>query len=163
MSPFFLMLALYGLFHAPGLRRWPGGPQPWQKAAGAMGIALTLAGVAHFIRPDLFLPMVPAFLPAPEVIVLVSGIVELGIGIVLLVPRTRRFGGWASAAFFLAIWPGSIYMAITGVYPPEFPQTPIYHWARLPFQVLYIGWGVWVGMARLPVGSRPAVKVAPDG
>ena len=67
-----------------------------------------------------------------------------------------------AAAFFLAIWPGSIHLAISGVYPPEFPQTPLYHWARLPFQLLYIGWGMWIGLARLPLGARLARQTATE-
>jgi uncharacterized membrane protein len=94
--------------------------------------------------------MVPSFLPAPELIVLVSGIAELAVGVGLLLPRWRRRAGWAAAALFVLIWPGSVYIAISGNYPPEFTQSPLYHWARVPFHVLYIAWGVWIGRGRLP-------------
>lgn len=151
MTPFFLMLVVYGLLHLPRLRRWPGGPAAWEKAAGALGLGLVLAGGAHFVRPEMFLPMVPPFLPSPELIVLVSGIVELGVGVALLVPRTRRMAGWVAALLFVAIWPGSIYTAISGNYPPGFPTTPLYHWARIPFHALYVAWGVWVGLGRIPL------------
>ena len=144
------MLAVFGLLHLPRLRGWPGGREPGQKAAGALGLALVLAGLAHFVRPELFLPMVPSFLPSPELIVLVSGIGELLVGVGLLVPRTRRASGWAAVALFVAIWPGSIYTAISGNYPPGFTQEPLYHWARIPFHLLYVGWALWIALRCIP-------------
>lgn len=165
MSPFFFMLALYGLLHLPRLRhRWPGGRAAWEKAAGALGVGLVLAGAMHFVRPDLFVPMVPAFLPAPDLIVLLSGGVELAVGIGLLVPATRRRAGWVAVFLFVAIWPGSIHVALSGNYPSQPTSWPVYHWLRVPFHALYVGWALWVALGHLPLrrgSTRTPKEVGP--
>ncbi len=150
MTPFFLMLVVFWALHAPGLRGWPGGPASWEKAAGALGLGLFGSAAMHFLRPDVFVTMVPAGLPSPELIVVVSGIVEFVVGIGLLVSRTRRAAGWASVVLFVAIWPASIYVAFSGTYPTEPTSSPLYHWARVPFHALYVGWALWIARGRLP-------------
>ena len=39
-----------------------------------------------------------------------SGVAEVGTGALLLAPSTRRLGGWAAAALFLAVFPANINM-----------------------------------------------------
>ena len=140
MTPFALMCLLYLLLRWPKLQRWPGGRAPWEAAAGALGIGLLGAGAMHFIRPGLFEPMVPAGLPRPDLIVLWSGVVEAGVGLLLLVPGQRQLGGGLAALLFLAIWPANVYTAVSGNYPEGFSQSALHHWIRVPFQLLYVGW-----------------------
>ena len=148
MSPFFGMLAVFGVLHVNALRRVPGSATPTDKAALALGLSLVAAGAAHLVRPDLVRPLVPAFLPHPDAIVFVSGLVMLAVAVGLLVPRSRRMAGWAATGLFVAIWPGSIALAIGGEYPAPFPQSPLYHWARIPFHALYVVWALWVARGR---------------
>lgn len=158
MVPFVLMCALYVILRSPPMRRWPGGPEAWQAAAAALGVGLVVAGVMHFVRPALFEAMVPAGLPSPAGIVFWSGVAEVGVGVVLLTPGRRHLGGWIATALFLAIWPGSIYVAVSGNYPASPTAEPLYHWLRVPFHLLYVGWAVWVARGRLP--GSPSVAVA---
>ena len=55
-----------------------------------MGPAYVVTGVLHFIVPELYVQIIPPFLPAALVLVYLSGIAEIGVGIGLLVPRTRQ-------------------------------------------------------------------------
>ena len=158
MTPFALMCAAYLILRLPRFRRWPGGEEPWEAAAGALGVGLVAAGAMHFVRPALFLAMVPSGLPHPELIVFLSGIVEVGIGILLLTPAWRQVGGWLATLLFLAIWPGSIYVALSGNYPSTPTDSPLYHWLRVPFHLLYVGWALWVARGRLP-WARTASEV----
>ena len=150
MAPFFLMLGVFVLIHLPGLRRWPGGAEPWEKAAGAMGVVLLLPAWSHFVEPARFVAMIPPLLPWPEELVLASGVVELIVALGLLVPRSRRRAAWAGIALFLAIWPANIYTAISGDYPAAFSQSPLYHGLRVPFQLLYVGWAGWIALGHIP-------------
>lgn len=150
MTPFFLMLGVFALLHLPGLRTWPGGARPADKAAGAMGLVILMTGVLHFTDPAPFREMVPPFLPWPDAIVAASGVAEIALAAGLLVPRTRRLAGWFGVLLFVAIWPANVYTAVSGNYPAGFSQSPVHHWLRVPFQLLYIGWAAWTALGHLP-------------
>ncbi len=75
----------------------------------ALAAFLGFAGVQHFVRPEAFLAQVPPYLPAPELLVVVSGIVEIMLAVALVaLPRWRRLVGLATLLFFLAVLPGNI-------------------------------------------------------
>ena len=75
----------------------------------ALAAFLGFAGVQHFVDPDEFLAQVPPYLPAPELLVAVSGVVEVALAVALVaLPRWRRAVGFAVLLFFLAVLPGNI-------------------------------------------------------
>ena len=110
-------------------------------------------GVLHFATPQPFVSIVPSFLPAPLVLVLVSGLFEVLGGVGLLVPRpqVRRAASFGLVALYLSVFPANVNMALH----PELGQgLPLWSlWARLPFQVLFIAWALWVGRAPKDPGS----------
>ena len=68
-------------------------------------------GTLHFVAPKPFDSIIPAELPgSARFYTYASGVGELGTGALLLVPRTRRLGGLAAAALFLAVFPGNVNM-----------------------------------------------------
>jgi len=70
---------------------------------------LAFAGTGHLLRAEEFLAQVPPYLPAPELLVLVSGVVELLLAAaLLLLPRRRGAVGLLVALFFVAVLPGNI-------------------------------------------------------
>lgn len=77
-----------------------------------LGALLTGSGALHLAHPALFDGLIPRALPGPaRVWTLGSGAAELGVGALLLHPRTRRSGGRAAAALFVGVWPGNVTMA----------------------------------------------------
>ena len=104
---------------------------------------MLVAGVGHLVATDSFLGQVPTWLPQRTPIVWVSGVVEIGFALALvLLPTRRRQVGWALAAFFVLIFPGNLYQAIagTGAFGLD---TPAARWARLAFQPVLIVWALW--------------------
>lgn len=101
-----------------------------------LGLAalFTGSGVLHLIRPDVFLPLIPRALPAPEIIVTVSGLAELACAAGLV---TRQpWAGPVSAALLLAIFPGNVQFAIDqAALPAADPRVVAIAWLRLPLQV----------------------------
>jgi uncharacterized membrane protein len=88
---------------------------------------------------------VPSFLPAPLMLVYVSGVAEIALGALLLVPRTRRLAAYGLVALYLAVFPANINMAINGLQlDPDNPIPSWAAWARLPFQALFIVWALYV-------------------
>jgi uncharacterized membrane protein len=52
------------------------------------------AGVNHFRSPDIYLGMMPPWLPWPAALHLIAGGAEVLGGVGLLVPCMRRLAGW---------------------------------------------------------------------
>ncbi|YAL82261.1 DoxX family protein [Dermacoccaceae bacterium W4C1] len=73
--------------------------------------AFTVSGVIHLVRPQVFTPLVPRWLPDARQVVHLSGVAELACAAGLAHPRTRAVAGSASAALLVAVWPGNVQMA----------------------------------------------------
>jgi uncharacterized membrane protein len=109
----------------------------------ALSALFIAAGIAHFKTPNPFVRIVPPYLPAPYVLVYVSGIFEILGGLGILVPQTRWIAGWGLIALLIAVFPANVYMATAGVKIGGFPSQPWMAWARLPLQFVLIGAVYW--------------------
>jgi uncharacterized membrane protein len=82
-----------------------------------LGAALAFAGVAHltWARSE-FHAQVPGWVPLDaDLVVVLSGLVEIGLGGALVLWVRRRVPlGWVAAAFFVAVFPGNISQFIDG-------------------------------------------------
>jgi uncharacterized membrane protein len=103
------------------------------------------AGANHFINPELYLGIIPPFLPWPEGLNYLSGGAEILGGLGLLWKRSRRFSGWGLIVLLLAVFPANIHVAIQGEMP-GLDISPMGLWLRLPFQALFIAWVWWVAL-----------------
>lgn len=102
-------------------------------------------GLLHFVNPDPFVRIVPAFLPAPLTLVYVSGFFEILGGAGLLVPRVRFWAAWGLIALYVAVFPANINMAVNQIQMGADGTIPVWAmWARLPFQALFIGLAFWL-------------------
>jgi uncharacterized membrane protein len=112
-----------------------------------MGPLYVVAGLLHFVVPELYVQIVPPVLPAPLALVYLSGLAEIAVGIGLLVPRTRRAAAWATVALLVAIFPANVYMATSGVVLTGTPgggdPSALVRWGRLPLQGVLILWAFW--------------------
>lgn len=76
-----------------------------------VAVPFTVSGVIHLVRPEVFERIVPRFLPRHRELVLASGVAELACAAAVVSPRTRRIGGYASAALLAAVFPANVQMA----------------------------------------------------
>ena len=124
-----------------------------------LGAFLTTAGVTHLgpLRTE-FRAQVPPWFPVDaDLVVLVSGVVEiaLGLALLLLVAR-RRTVGIIVALFFVAVLPGNLWQYLGGVsaFGLDDDRSRL---VRLLFQPLLILWALWATDAwprsRQPVTS----------
>lgn len=105
---------------------------------------MCLAGVMHFVAPRAFAKIVPKSLPAPMVLVHVSGVFEVLGGAGLLVPFARTFSAWGLVALFVAVFPANVNHAVNDI---QFRGRPVPRWvlfARLPLQAVLVAWALWV-------------------
>ncbi len=112
-----------------------------------MGPLYVVAGVMHFVVPELYVQIVPPMFPAPLALVYLSGVAEIAVGIGLLIPRTRRYAAWATIALLVAIFPANVYMATHGIVIEGAPgggdPSALVRWGRLPLQGVLILWAYW--------------------
>ena len=96
----------------------------------------TVAGLNHFHMPDVYLSIIPPYLPWPRELVAISGVAEVLGGIGILIPPVRRLAAWGLIALLLAVLPANVQMALHG-----FRNLPAWAlWLRLPFQAVFIAW-----------------------
>ena len=90
-------------------------------------------GVLHFVTPRFFVRIVPRWFPWPTAAVLWSGVAEVGAGVLLAMPSTRRIGGWLAAVTIVAVYPANIQMAIDTTRTGS-KLAAVGTWLRLPMQ-----------------------------
>jgi uncharacterized membrane protein len=104
---------------------------------------MAFAGVGHFRSSEEFLAQVPTWMPAPELVVAVSGVVEIAFALALvLLARWRAQVGWALAAFFVVVFPGNISQFVTGTDAFGLDSDAA-RAIRLLFQPLLVVWALW--------------------
>jgi uncharacterized membrane protein len=108
-----------------------------------LAVFMIFAGMLHFVRPAPFVGIVPAYLPAPLLLVHVSGVAEIAGGLGLLVARTRRAAAWGLIALYVAVFPANINQAVHHIPFGDKPVPELYLWLRLPFQLVFISLAYW--------------------
>ena len=107
-------------------------------------VGYVYVGFLHFFQPDFFLKIMPPYLPFHLELVLLSGAIEIALGVCLLFKRIRKYVGWGLILLLVAVYPANIYLAFN-----EVPQQAIgissfmASWVRLPIQFLLIGLAYW--------------------
>lgn len=103
-----------------------------------LGLVFVVAGINHFLFEAFYLRMLPPYLPAPRVLVFVSGVAEVVLGILFLIPKFTRLSAWGLIALLIAVFPANVQMALNPELFPEFSAVLL--WLRLPLQAVLIAW-----------------------
>ena len=103
------------------------------------GPVFVLAGALHFIKPRMYVAIMPPWLPRHRELVYASGVAEIAGGAGLLVPALRRPAGWWLIATLIAVFPANVHMEL---HPDDFrvPGGRAALIGRLPFQLVFIAW-----------------------
>tara|TARA_X000000950_G_C13844820_1_gene631838 strand:+ start:193 stop:594 length:402 start_codon:yes stop_codon:yes gene_type:complete len=104
----------------------------------ALSGAFVWIGVQHFLDPTWFEPIVPAALGAPRFWVLASGVAEVAVGLALIVPATRAYGGLACAALLVVLYWANLYMWVENVPLDGKTYANVWHVVRLLIQIAAI-------------------------
>ena len=110
-----------------------------------LGAALVFAGVTHLtVARSEFLAQVPTWLPVNgDLVVVLSGIVEIALGLALIfLVKQRAWVGLAAAAFFILIFPGNISQYVNRIDAFGL-NTDAARFNRLFFQPVLVLWALW--------------------
>lgn len=110
-----------------------------------LGAFLLFAGTSHLtVARAEFLAQVPTWLPLHgDLVVVMSGIVEIVLGLALIfLVRQRVLVGLAAAAFFILIFPGNISQYVNRIDAFGL-NTDQARFVRLFFQPVLVIWALW--------------------
>jgi uncharacterized membrane protein len=103
-----------------------------------MAVLYIAAGINHFLNPQLYLRIMPPYLPWPMFLQYLAGFFEFALGVLLLIPKFSRLAAWGLIALLIAVFPANLHMALNMELFPDLPAW--YHWIRLPLQLVLIAW-----------------------
>lgn len=120
-------------------------PRAWPKKIALLLLAafFVAAGVNHFANPDVYVAIMPPYLPWHRELVLLSGVFEVLGGLGVLLAATRGAAGWGLVALLLAVYPANVHMAAN---PEPYVASGVPLWAlyaRLPLQLVFVVWAWW--------------------
>lgn len=119
-------------------------PPSMAKQIGLILLALFFmaAGINHFVNSDIYVAIMPPYLPAHIELVYLSGLFEILGGIAVILSPIRQWVGYGLIALLITVFPANLYMAMN---PDKFVDI-VSAWvlyARLPLQFLLIWWTFW--------------------
>jgi uncharacterized membrane protein len=112
-----------------------------------LGIFFGMAGRAHFTRPDVYVAIMPDWIPAAwhKFLVDLTGVLEILGGVFLIFPATRVNAAWFLIALLVAIFPANIHMAVHNLPFGDYHPPRWFHLVRLPLQFVLIALVAYAG------------------
>lgn len=104
----------------------------------AMGSLYLLAGINHFVNPEMYLKIMPDWLCCQKQIVLLSGVAEIALALLLFVSKTRKLAAWSIIMLLVLVFPANV-QAFVNHLNAKLPLL----WLsaiRLPLQAVLIWW-----------------------
>lgn len=114
---------LFGVLGLVGVGPWTDGQTVLRWALATMFLVTAGARLSP-MRHDM-MAMVPSFLPAPGLLVAVTGVLEALGAVGLLIPSVAPLAAWALAALLVAMFPANVFAARRGVTFSGAPPTPL--------------------------------------
>jgi len=106
-----------------------------------MSAIYIFAGMMHFIRPKMYLRIMPRYLPNPKLLVTMSGIAEIMLGIGLCFPATKNSAISGIIAMLIVFLLVHFYMLSSKKAGAGIPQWVLL--LRIPLQFALIYWAYW--------------------
>ncbi|RZI91062.1 MAG: hypothetical protein EOO67_10590 [Microbacterium sp.] len=106
---------------------------PLRRDAKFLALGFLGSGTVHLVRPDVWEPLMPDWVPAHREVIIWSGVAEIACAAGLLFPPTRKVAGLASAALLAGVYVGNVKMAVDASKSDNLPLKAAAY-ARLPLQ-----------------------------
>lgn len=116
-----------------------------KRAAYILAFVFIIAGILHLIKPSVFMPAMPSYLPWHLEIVLLTGVIEIVLAVGLILKKYRFQSGLLSALYLFLILPAHFHIALNEI--PMFGIThPAALWGRTLMQFVFIYWAYQIGV-----------------
>ncbi|MCX2575800.1 DoxX family protein [Pedobacter sandarakinus] len=105
------------------------------------GLFYVAAGINHFISTAFYDGIMPPWLPYHNMLIVLSGVIEIALGLLLLFSRTRQVAAILIILMLIAFLPAHIYMIKMAPYMlGKVMVTAFVAWVRIPIQLMLIAW-----------------------
>lgn len=108
-----------------------------------LSILYIVVGYKHFVNTDFFTAIVPPCLIYKKEIVIISGVIEIILGLSLLFEKTRKIGSWGIILLLISVFPANIYLYISEIPREELNISKAQALIRIPFQIPLIILAYW--------------------
>lgn len=115
----------------------------------AFAVMLLFAGTSHFYLTKGMVMSLPAFVPARETLVYLTGVIEIVLAFALVLAKNKRPVARWIIAFLVMALPSNIYAALNHVDMKNATYTgagPLYLFFRVPLQLFFIAWVYYFSM-----------------
>ncbi len=109
----------------------------------AMACMLVFTAIGHFVFTEGMSAMLPDFFPKKKELVLITGLMEIALGVGLVLPQYKYISAWMLIVFFVLLLPVNIRAAIEHInyQTGELNGHGIsYLWFRVPLQLFFVLW-----------------------
>ncbi|MEO2064563.1 MAG: MauE/DoxX family redox-associated membrane protein [Christiangramia sp.] len=103
-----------------------------------MAVIYIAAGINHFIKPKIYVRIIPDYLPAHAFLVYLSGIFEIALGIMLFWKDLRPFAIWGIILMLIVFFSVHIHMLRSEKAASGLPKWVLI--LRIPVQFALIYW-----------------------
>src|SRR5690349_13091332 len=107
---------------------------PLRRDAKLLATGFLASGTVHLVKPDVWEPLMPDWVPAHREVIIWSGVAEIACAAGLLFPPTRKLAGLASAALLAGVYVGNVKMAVDASKTDNLPLKAA-AFGRLPLQL----------------------------
>ncbi len=113
-------------------------------ACWGLGIAFVFFFIGHIVLADGMVDMLPPWLPLRLEIVYLTGVLELGIGLALFIPKLQLQAAKLAIAVFVVFFTANVYSAMNSVGLGGHQSGPAYLLIRTPLQIVLIAWAYYL-------------------
>jgi len=109
---------------------------PWHQYL--MAVIYILAGINHFRNPKLYERIMPPYIPAHKNMVVFSGLAEMILGMMLLIPENQHIAAWGIILMLIVFFTVHIHMLQDERASMKLPRWVLI--LRIPLQFGLIFW-----------------------
>ena len=100
-----------------------------------MSLLYVTIGIKHFTNTDFFVTIVPPIINWKKEAVLISGFIEVMLGVLLLFNQTRKLAAWGIILLLITVFPANIYLYISEFAREIISISKDQALFRMPFQI----------------------------
>ena len=108
-----------------------------------MSLLYITVGVKHFTNTDFFVAIVPPVVYWKEEVVLISGFIEVTLGVLLLFAQTRKLAALSIILLLILVFPANIYLYNSEVARELVNISKSQALFRIPFQIPLVMIAYW--------------------